>query len=369
MTTSTLSRTRASDRGAHLPLGITAAVASAIVLILGLAQTAAQVRSGADGKSLLWLTLGGTIFWTVGVLAFRQAPRSPAAIPFLLQCVGWATWFGLNRLLPPVGLPGWLVYLAYGIGSWLHAPSLVHFSFGLGWPEREDQWRRSVLTWYGLHGVLFIVAMAALLGGQERLFEIVDTLLRRQLLNLAAFLIAIGFLIAAWRRLPHGDRRRTIGIAALAIAIGMGPGWLVRFAPSLGYEVSPGLTVATFLFIAFPLGCGAAIIASRHFNDRTLARESRDLQVRLLLERKVETAAADLAQHLCRTFEVSGAMIRIANGSEPRVLATAGTPSPEWSAAPLADSVQLGTSAVAYPLGDQRAAIGAMTSDSAFDRG
>jgi methyl-accepting chemotaxis protein len=358
VTTSTLSRTRASDRGAHRPLGITAAVAGAIVLILGLAQTAARVRSGPEGETLLWLTLGGTVFWSVGILAFQQAPRSPAAVPFLLQCLGWATWFGLHRLLPETELPGTLLYIAYGVGSWLHAPTLVHFSLALGWPEREERWRQPVLTWYALHGVLFVVALAAVLGGQEQLFEVVDAILRRRVLNLAAFLLAVGLLIGAWRRLPHGDRRRTVGIAALAIVIGMGPGWLERVVPLFGHPLTPGLSLATVLFVAFPIGAGVAIIGSRHFNDRRLARESRDLQVRLLLERNVETAASDLAQHLCHTFEASGAMIRIANGTKPRVLATAGAHLAEWQAAPLAESVELGRSAVAYPIGDQRGAIG-----------
>ncbi|HET8624665.1 MAG TPA: methyl-accepting chemotaxis protein [Gemmatimonadales bacterium] len=337
---------------------MTAAVAGAIVLILGLAQTAARVRAGPEANTLLWLTLGGTVFWTIGLLAFSQAPRSPAAVPFLLQCLGWATWFGLSGLLPDSGLPGWLLYAAYGVGSWLHAPSLVHFSLGLGWPEREERWRPWVLAWYAVHAVLFVVALAAVLGGQERLFGVADGVLRRQVLNLAGFLVAIGSLGAAWRPLPLGDRRRTVGLAALAILVGMGPGWLVRPIPLFGFTLSPGLTLATVLFIVFPLGCGAAILSSRHFNDRRLARESRDLQVRLLLERNVETAASDLVQHLCQTFEASGAMIRIANGPEPRVLATAGKHPPDWRTAPLADSVELGASAVVYPLGDQRGAIG-----------
>ena len=324
MTTSTLSRTRASDRGAHLPIGTTAAVASALILILGLAQTAARVRSGPEGKTLLWLTLGGTVFWTIGLLAFKQAPRSPAALPFLLQCLGWATWFGLHRILPEVGLPGGLVFVAYGVGSWLHGPTLVHFALALGWPEQERRWRAPVATWYGLHGLLFVVALIAVLGGREELFGVVDGVLRRQLLNLAAFLAAVAALLSAGRALPWGDRRRTVGIAAVAMIVGMGPGWLVRVVPFFGFALSPGLTLATALFVAFPIGCGLAIIGSRHFNDRRLARESRDLQVHLLLERDVQTAAGDLARHLCRTFEAQGAMIRVANGAEPRILAAGG---------------------------------------------
>jgi methyl-accepting chemotaxis protein len=359
VTTSTLSRTRASDRGAHLPIGTTAAVASALILILGLAQTAAGVRSGPEGRTLLWLTLGGTVFWTIGLLAFKQAPRSPAALPFLLQCLGWATWFGLHRILPEVGLPGGLVFVAYGVGSWLHGPTLVHFALALGWPEQERRWRVPVATWYVLHGVLFVVALIAVLGGREELFGVVDGVFRRQLLNLAAFLVAVAGLLSAGRALPWGDRRRTVGIAAAAMLVGMGPGWLVRVVPFFGFELSPGLTLATALFVAFPIGCGLAIIGSRHFNDRRLARESRDLQVHLLLERDVQTAAGDLARHLCRTFEAQGAMIRVANGAEPRVLAAEGEQPAHWSAStPLTESVEFGEATLAYPLGDDRGAIG-----------
>jgi hypothetical protein len=132
VTTSILSRTRASDRGAQRPLGTAAAVATAAVLILGLAQSAARVRSGAEGRTLLWVTLGGIVCWTAGVLVFTRASRSPAALPFLLQCLGWATWFALHGLVPDASLPGWLLFAAYGAGSWLHAPSLVHFALALG---------------------------------------------------------------------------------------------------------------------------------------------------------------------------------------------------------------------------------------------
>ncbi len=357
MTTSTLSRTRASDRGAHRPLGASAAVASALVLVVGLAQTASGVRSGPEAKTLLWLTLGGTVFWTVGVLAFRQAPRSPAALPFLLQCLGWATWFGLHPLVPQGGIPEALVYVAYGVGSWLHAPTLVHFALALGWPEREERWRRLVLGWYLLHGLLFIAAVWAVLGGHEALFGAVDDVARRRLLNLTAFALAVGMLLAAWRPLPRGDRRTTVGLAALAILAGMGPGWLVQAAPVFALELSPGFTLATALFVVFPIGCGLAIIGSRHFNDRRLSRESRDLQVQLLLERDVRTAADSLAHHLCRTFEASCAMIRVANGAEPRVLASAGPHPADWPAAPLMEAVELGDTVV-YPLADDTGFIG-----------
>ena len=353
-----LSRTRASDRGAHLPLGTAAAVTTAAVLILGLAQTAARVRSGAEGRTLLWVTLGGIVYWTVGVLAFTRAPRSPAALPFLLQSLGWATWFGLHGLLPDAGLPGWLLFAAYGVGSWLHAPSLVHFAFALGWPEREPLWRRPVLAWYAAHAVLFLVALVAVLAGHEGLFAAVDGVLRRQWLNFAAFALAAGTLIAAWRTLPPGDRRRTAGIAAVTILVAMGPGWLAGVVRPLAAELSPGLPVAAALFVVFPVGCGFAILGSRHFNDARLARESRDLQVRLLLERDMQRAALDVAGHLCRTFEASAAMVRVANGAQPRMLATAGEIPEHWRASPVCDSVELEGGSVAYPLADDRGTIG-----------
>jgi methyl-accepting chemotaxis protein len=358
VTTSIHSRTRASDRGAHLPLGYAAAGASALVLLLGLAQTAARVRSGAEARTLLWLTLGGAVFWTVGVLAFRQAPRSPAALPFLLQCLGWATWFGLSRLLPAGELPSGGLFLAYGVGSWLHAPTLVHFALALAWPEREDRWRGAALAWYLVHAGLFLIALGAVLVGREELFGVVDGTLRRQVLNLAAFLLGIGMLLAAWRGLPPGDRRRTVGFAALAVGVGMGPGWLTWVVPVFGAELSPGFAVASALFVVFPIGCGIVIAGSRHFNDRRLARESRDLQVRLLLERQLGAAAADLARHLCATFGARGAMVRVANGAAPRVLAAAGDVPESWPAIPLADGVVLDGSEVAYPLADERGSIG-----------
>ena len=358
MTTSILSRTRASDRGAQRPFGTAAAVATAAVLILGLAQSAARVRSGAEARTLLWVTLGAIVCWTVGVLAFSRASRSPAALPFLLQCLGWATWFALHGLLPDSSLPGWLLFTAYGAGSWLHAPSLVHFAFALGWPQWESRWRRPVLAWYTAHGVLFLVALGAVLAGREDLFAGVDGMLRRHWLNFAAFAVATGALIAAWRALPPGDRRRTAGIAAVTILVAMGPGWLASVVPPLAAELTPGLSLAAAFFVVFPIGCGWAILGSRHFNDARLARESRDLQVRLLLERDMQQAAADVAGHLCRTFEASAVMVRVTNGSEPRTLAAAGRVPEHWRASPICDTVELANGSVAYPLADARGTIG-----------
>jgi methyl-accepting chemotaxis protein len=353
-----LSRTRASDRGAHLQLGTAAAVASALVLILGLAQTAARVRSAPEATTLLWLTLGGILYWTIGVLAFARAPRSPATLPFLLQCLGWATWFALHRLLPDRELPGWLLFAAYGAGSWLHAPSLVHFALALGWPERQPRWRRPVLAWYAAHGGLFLVAFTAVLAGREGLFGTVDGVLRREWLNFAAFVLAAGSLLAAWRVLPPGDRRRTAGLAGIAILVAMGPGWLTGLVRPLATELSPGLPIAAAFFLWFPIGCGFAILGSRHFNDARLARESRDLQVRLLLERDLQRAALDVADHLCRTFDASAAIVRVANGAKPRLLAAAGTTPKDWQDSPVCESVEVERGSVAYPLADDRGTIG-----------
>ncbi|HEU5170538.1 MAG TPA: methyl-accepting chemotaxis protein [Gemmatimonadales bacterium] len=358
MTASTLSRTRASDRGAHLPIGTSVAVASLVVLIAGLALTAARVRSGPEGTTLLWLTLEGGAFWAIGVAAFRQAPRSPAALPFLLQCAGWATWFGLTGLYHPDGLPSGGLFAAFGPGVYLRAPSLVHFALALGWPDREHRWRRPVLAWYGLHAVLFVAALAAVLAGQARPFGAVDGVLRRNVLDLAAFLLAVIALLLARLGLPRGDRRRRLTLAGVATAAGLGAWWLMQLVPPLATELSPGVRVGTALLALFPIGAGLALIGTRHFNDRRLEREAHELQVRLLLEPDLAAAAHDLARRLAATFEARGVMLRVANGGAPRVLAASGTHPDEWATAPLTDVVVFEAATVGYPLTDALGLVG-----------
>jgi methyl-accepting chemotaxis protein len=361
VTTSFSSRTRASDRGAHLPLGITAAVLGLIVFIAGLALTASRTRSGTEGKALLALTLEGALFWVVGVAAFRQATRAPAALPFLLQCVGWTTYFGLLALLPLSGLPSPGLFGAYGLGSYLHAPSLAHLALALAWPHREDRWKPPVLFWYGVHGVLFLVALAAVLGGQEPLFTLVDDVLRRRLLNFLAFALSVGALVWARQALPVSpDRRRSLDLALAAILLGMGPGWMVSFLPALGQPVLPGIPLATVCFAVLPVGFAIAMLRNRLFDDRRLAREVRDLQVRLLLENDLGASSLALLQHLCRTFDATSAVIRVADGAAPRLLAATGPVPAQWSDSALLAQVERTTDppAVGYPLSDDLGVLG-----------
>jgi len=85
VTTSSPSRTRASDRGAHLPLAIVAAALSLVVFGAGLVLSAGRIRSGPESQALLVITLEGAVFWVAGVTAFRRATRAPAALPFLFM--------------------------------------------------------------------------------------------------------------------------------------------------------------------------------------------------------------------------------------------------------------------------------------------
>jgi methyl-accepting chemotaxis protein len=355
------SRTRSADRGAQAPLAAAIALASLVILVAGLALTATRVRSGLEARTLLWLTLEGALFWGVGVAAFRQAPRSPAGLPFLIQCAGWATYFGLVSLLPAAGPPDPQLFVAYGPGSWLHAPSLVHFALALGWPHREQRWRGPVAAWYLVHGVLFLVSLGALLGGQPAVFSAVDGMLRRQALNLVAFLASVGALVWARRMVPDtGGRRRSLDVAWLAIVVAMGPGWVQSFVAPLREALSPGFPVWTALFAALPIGLGIAMLRNRIFDDRRLERDARELQVRLLLERDLAHASADLLQHLCATFDARGAMIRVMNGASPRVLASTGNLAAHWSVTPLSDEVQYDRDppGVSYPVADEQGLVG-----------
>ncbi len=360
MTTSFLSRTRASDRGAHLPLAIAVAAASLLILLSGLALTAARVRSGAGARGLLALVLAGGLFWGVGVGVFLRARRSPAALPFLLQCAGWATYFGLVSLQPPSGPPSAGLFLAYGPGAFLLAPSLVHLSLALAWPHREARWRTPLLAWYALQGVLLIVALAAILAGQNSLFAFVDEVLRGTL-GLAAFPLSLAALFWARHALsPSPDHRRGLDLAAAAIVFGLGPGWLATLVPALGDPIVPGLSPAAALTALLPIGLGIVLLRNRLFNDARLAQDAGDLQVRLLLEPDLAAASQGLAEHVLQAFDATGTVIRVLDGGAPRMLAAAGEHPLEWAAAPLAAGVQLSAEppAVAYPLADEIGAVG-----------
>jgi methyl-accepting chemotaxis protein len=361
VTTSPLSRTRASDRGAHLALGIAVALLSLIIFVVGLALTAGRIRSGPEGKAFLALTLEGALFWGVGVAAFRQATRSAAALPFLIQCGSWTTYFGLVSLLPLADLPSSGLFGASGPGWYLQGPSLVHLALALAWPHREDRWKPAVLSWYALHGILFVVAMAAVLGGQEQLFALADDFLRRHVLNFLAFVVSVGALVAGRQALPASAvRRRSLDLAATAILLGLGPEWVRPLIPALAHPIFPGFPLVTACLAVLPLGLAVATLANPLFDDRRLARDVSELQVRLLLEHNLATASEALLQQLCRTFDATSAVIRVADGASPKLLAAAGPIHPEWMTAPLIAEVHrtIDPPAVGYPLADDLGVLG-----------
>src|SRR5262249_5700020 len=285
------------------PLGILAAVLSLVIFGWGLSPTAGRVRSGPGGQGLLVLTLEGGLFWIIGVMVFRGGMGGPAAFPLLFQCVGCSTPFSPASLLPLYSLPSPALFAAYGLGSYLHAPSLVHVALALGWPHREERWRSPVLGWYVLYGVLFLIAMAGLLSGQEPLFRLVDEILRAQLLDFLAFVVSVIALLWARRGVPaSGSHRRSLDLAAGGILLGLGAGWLAALLPVLKEPLLPGIPLASLLLLALPIGLAAAVLRNRLFDDRRLIREVHDLQVRLLLEQNLTAASSDLLRHLCDTF-------------------------------------------------------------------
>ena len=360
MTTSSFSRTRASERGAHLPLALAVAAASLVILVTGLALSAGRVRSGVEGRALLCLTLEGALFWGVGLTGFLRARRSPAALPLLFQCAGWATYFGVLVLLPLSGLPSGVLFGAYGPGAYVRAPSLVHLALALGWPHREDRWRTPVFAWYALHGVLLVVALAGVLSGQEPLFSFIDVVARSSL-DFAAFLIAVGSLLWARLALPlTNERRRSLDVAAAGMLLGLGPQWLAPFVPWLGDPIVPDLPLAATLIALLPIGCAVALLRNRLFDDSRLGREARDLQVRLLLEPNLGTASQDLVHQLGRTLGATGVLVRVTDGGTPRVLAASGEQPAGWATAPLAAGVQVTAEppTVAYPLVDEVGVVG-----------
>ena len=370
MTTSSFSRTRASERGAHLPLALAVAAASLLIALTGLALSAGRVRSGLEGRGLLCLTLEALFFCGVGVAGFFRARRSPAALPFLFQCAGWATYFGLLSLLPVSGFPSAVLFGAYGLGAYVHAPSLVHLGLALGWPHREDRWRTPVFAWYALHGGLLVVALAGVLGGQEPLFSLVDAVVRPTL-DFAALVIAAGSLLWAGFLLPLPDeRRRSLGLAAAGVLLGLGPHWLAPILPWLGDPIVPDLPLAAALTALLPIGCAAALLRNRLFDDHLLGREARDLQVRLLLEPNLGTASQELVHQLGRTLGATGVLVRVADGGTPRVLAASGEQPAGWATAPLAAGVQVTAepATVAYPLVDDAGLVGEIRLAGAIHR-
>ena len=361
MTTSSPSRTRASDRGAHLPLAIVAAALSLVVFGAGLVLSAGRIRSGPEGQALLLITLEGAVFWAAGVTAFRRATRAPAALPFLLQCAAWTVTLALGSLLPFSGLPGPGLFVAYGLGSYVQAPSLVHVALALGWPYREERWKSPILSWYVLQGILFLVALAAVLSGHEPLFNLVDGVVRANLLSLAAFLVSLMVLVWARRAAAvSGPRQRNLDVAAAAILFGLGPVWLGMLWPVLTDPVLPGIPLGNTLLCALPIGLAIAVGRNRLFDDTRLGRDIRDLQVRLLIERDLATASSDLVQYLSETFDVTTVMVRVADGGSPRVLAATGPVPEAWRDAALVAGVQRTTEppAVGFPLADDAGLLG-----------
>jgi methyl-accepting chemotaxis protein len=339
---------------------VTAAL-SLVVFGAGLALTAGRIRSGPEGQGLLVLTVEASVFWTLGVAVFWRAIRAPGALPFLIQCGGWATYLALSPLLPLSDLPGPGLFVAYGLGSYLHAPSLLHVALALGWPHREERWKSLVLGWYVLQGFLFLIALATILSGHQPLFNLIDGLLRARLFNFLAFALSVLALLWARGAVPvSGFRRRGLAIAATGMLLALAPSWLGTIFPPLTGPVLPGIPLGSVFLCALPIGLAIALLGEHLFDDRRLARELRDLQVHLLMERDLPAASSDLLLHLCEMFDAAAAIIRVAEGGSQRVLAATGSVPDQWLDAPLVAGVQRSTDppVVAFPLADEMGVLG-----------
>jgi methyl-accepting chemotaxis protein len=212
-----------------------------------------------------------------------------------------------------------------------------------------------------VQGVLFLIALAAILSGHDPLFNLVDVFIRGRVLDVVAF--AASLMVLVWARRAVGFSRyhsRNLDVAAGAILLGLGPTWLGTLVPTLTDPVLPGIPLADCLLCLLPIGLAIAVLRNRLFDDRRLEREVRDLQVRLLLEPDLSAASADLAQRLCNTFDATAAMIRVADGPSPKVLAATGPVPGPWLEAALVAGVQRSTDppAVGFPLADEAGVLG-----------
>ncbi|HEY0017351.1 MAG TPA: methyl-accepting chemotaxis protein [Longimicrobium sp.] len=253
----------------------------------------------------------GYVFLMVGWWAYGRASRVPAGPAFLIHACSWALY--LPASLVTGGQPSaTLGYAVFALGGFLHAPSLLHFAAALAFPRRVNRWLGGFAAFYGVMLALWLVSVLGALAGAETVPEVLDGILRDDVMDGLAFLGAIA--LVAWGiTSTHSPRLRTqLAWAVAGIALGMGPGWLSAL-PEIGNalrgEALPGLPLYALFWVLMPLAFAYAIVRYNLFDTGRLERRAQEISLALLQAGSVDEVSRQAVDALHADFDLSAASV------------------------------------------------------------
>jgi methyl-accepting chemotaxis protein len=290
----------------------TAARGLAGITVLALVFTSIYAVSTAAGRERAMgaAVYGaiGYVFLMVGWWAYGRASRVPAGPAFLIHACSWALY--LPASLVTGGRPSaTLGYAIFALGAFLHAPSLLHFAGALAFPRRVNRWLGGFAAFYAVMLALWAISVLGALIGGEVVPEVLDGIVRDDVMDLLAFLGAIA--LVAWGMMQtHSPRLRTqLAWAAAGIALGMGPGWLAAIVPGLRGEVLPGLPLYALFWVLMPLAFAYAIVRYNLFDTGRLERRAQEISLALLQAGSVDQVSRQAVDALHADFDLSTASV------------------------------------------------------------
>ncbi|HEV3052090.1 MAG TPA: methyl-accepting chemotaxis protein [Longimicrobium sp.] len=294
----------------------TAARGLAGITVLALVFTSIYaVSTAADTQRGMGAAVYGAIgyvFLMVGWWAYGRASRVPAGPAFLIHACSWALY--LPASLVTGGRPSaTLGYAVFALGAFLHAPSLLHFAAALAFPRRVNRWLGGFAAFYAVMLAFWAISVLGALLGAQVVPEVLDGIIRDNVMDLLAFVGAIVLLDWAFVRSRSPRLRTQLGWATAGILLGMGPGWLGALFPDgaggLNTEVLPGLPLYALFWVLMPLAFAYAIVRYNLFDTGRLDRRAQEISLALLQAGSVDQVSRQAVDALHTDFDLSAASI------------------------------------------------------------
>jgi methyl-accepting chemotaxis protein len=291
----------------HAAVGLSWFAILAAVL-LGVTAVTASMGSPVLLSVLAYLGMA-YVFWMVGMQAYRRADTVAAGPAFLIHMASWTLYLPVYAVTQ--GRPeASLAYVAFSLGAFLNAVSMLHFAASVAFPRRINGWLRGFAAAYGLVLLAWLVNAAAALGGNASVPAVLDGVVRDKVLDsVVGFFGALAVFLAGLAATRSTRTRTQLGWAFAGILLGLGPGWIASRVPPLSAELLPGLPVAAGMWVLMPLGFAWAIGRYNLFDSGRLRTRAQEISVELLLAGNVDEVSRRALGALRDDFELRGAAL------------------------------------------------------------
>ena len=287
------------------------ALAALSLLVLVTATVAALValEGGPGALSVMSYAAMGYVFLMVGYRAYQRAAHVAAGPAFLIHASSWALLLSVYLHWQagggrPAAAP-W--YVVFALGSFLHAPSLLHFAAALAFPRRVTGWLPWLAAFYAVVLGMWVASVAGVFAGMPGTAAVLDGTVRDRGLDLAAFWGALALLLGGLLSTHVPRMRRQLGLAAASVAVGMGPGWLASLPPLawLQADALPQVPAANLFWVLMPVGLAYAIVRYSLFDEGRLRQRAQEVSLQLLQSGNVDEVAREAAAALHEDFDLA----------------------------------------------------------------